>query len=103
LLGTGYSSINLATDNDFLRALGEVGILGFSAFILILATIGVRWIRFLPRLANLVPIEKAYMAGIMGAFAGVMVNALFIDVFEASKFAIIFWLMIGLSIQLSNE
>lgn len=32
LLGTGYSSITLATDNDYLRSLGETGFLGFSSF-----------------------------------------------------------------------
>ena len=37
LLGTGYSSITLATDNDFLRLLGEVGLVGALAFFLIFA------------------------------------------------------------------
>ncbi|MGB6838853.1 MAG: O-antigen ligase family protein, partial [Microgenomates group bacterium] len=35
ILGTGYSSITLATDNEYLRLLGEVGVLGFFAFFLI--------------------------------------------------------------------
>ena len=39
LLGTGYSSITLATDNDYLRILGETGILGAFSFVLILAEI----------------------------------------------------------------
>ena len=34
-MGTGFSSITLATDNDFLRLLGETGITGFMAFFLI--------------------------------------------------------------------
>jgi len=42
LLGTGYSSITLATDNDYLRALGEVGLLGFLAFVFILIKIGLK-------------------------------------------------------------
>ena len=33
IIGTGYSSIDLATDNDYLRMLGETGILGFAAFL----------------------------------------------------------------------
>lgn len=40
LLGTGYSSITLATDNDYLRALGETGFLGLVAFGLIFFRIG---------------------------------------------------------------
>ncbi|MDP3758121.1 MAG: O-antigen ligase family protein, partial [Candidatus Daviesbacteria bacterium] len=42
LLGTGYSSLDIATDNDFLRSLGEVGILGTTAFVLVLVEIGKR-------------------------------------------------------------
>src|SRR3989344_2809703 len=38
-LGTGYSSIGIATDNNFLRSLGEVGLLGTIAFSLILISI----------------------------------------------------------------
>jgi len=36
LLGSGYSSINLATDNSYFRALGETGVLGLGAFLSIL-------------------------------------------------------------------
>jgi len=39
LLGTGYSSITLATDNDYLRMLGETGILGTLAFLAIILEI----------------------------------------------------------------
>ena len=35
LLGSGYSSINIASDNNYLRILGEIGVLGFAAFGLI--------------------------------------------------------------------
>ena len=95
LLGTGFSSITLATDNDYLRALGEVGILGFLAFSLILIKITNRARRFLfsekPQ-----EFEDALIIGISGAFVGFLANAFFIDVFEASKAAITFWLMSGL-------
>ena len=36
LLGTGPGSITLATDNDYLRSLGESGLLGFITFAFIL-------------------------------------------------------------------
>ncbi|MBU4016391.1 O-antigen ligase family protein, partial [Patescibacteria group bacterium] len=35
LLGSGYSTITLATDNDYFRALGETGILGLVSFLFI--------------------------------------------------------------------
>lgn len=97
LLGTGYSSITLATDNDYLRTLGEVGILGFLAFGLILFKIADRVRRFL-FLKKPLTFEEALIIGISGAFLGFLTNAFFIDVFEASKVAITFWLLVGLLI-----
>ena len=101
LLGTGYSSITLATDNDYLRALGEVGLLGFLAFIFILVKIGLeaRKIVF-----SKMPIEgeKAILIGLVGGVLGFLANALFIDVFEASKVAITFWLLMGLLIGITR-
>ena len=103
LLGTGYSSITLATDNDYLRALGEVGILGFTAFTLIFVRIGRLVVNKMKRLRQLDSVQAAFVAGVAGSLVGVFVNALFIDVFEASKFAIIFWLLMGLLIGILTK
>lgn len=100
LLGTGYSSITLATDNDYLRLLGELGILGFVAFMLILVNIAAIFRKVAFKLKSFGDIESCFLAGLIGGVAGTMVNAFFIDVFEASKFAIIFWLFIGLAVGL---
>lgn len=101
LLGTGYSSITLATDNDYLRALGEVGLLGFLAFILILVKIGLEARKIV---LSKMPIEgeKAILIGIVGGALGFLANALFIDVFEASKVAITFWLLMGLLVGITR-
>ncbi len=98
LLGTGYSSISLATDNDYLRLLGEVGILGFFAFCLILFNLAILYIKALPLTSKFSGIELGFVAGIMGGVVGTLISALFIDVFEASKFAIMLWLLVGLSV-----
>lgn len=100
ILGTGYSSITLATDNDYLRLLGEVGLMGFTSFTLILVTIGLMFFKALPLLSTLSSTTKAFLAGSIGSLSGVLLNAVFIDVFEASKFAIIFWLLVGISVAL---
>ena len=100
LLGTGYSSITLATDSDYLRLLGEVGLLGLIAFLLIFVRLGDLMIKVLPTLKKLSIPEKAFLGGIIGSIPGVLLNAAFIDVFEASKFAIIFWLLIGIAVSL---
>jgi len=95
ILGTGYSSITLATDNDYLRLLGETGLVGFLCFLLII-------FRIFKRLFINIPfggggIESFFIAGTIGGIAGVLINAIFIDVFEASKFAIVFWIIVGIA------
>jgi hypothetical protein len=103
LLGTGYSSINLATDNDYLRLFGEVGIIGFFAFFLIIARILVIFVRRFPLVENYKGLELAFVVGLFAAIPGIFVNAFFIDVFEASKFAIIFWLLVGFAVSLLDK
>lgn len=100
LLGTGYSSITLATDNDFLRLLGEVGILGFLSFILIFLNIFNLARKALLNLSKFNGVELAFVVSFIGGLIGIFVNALFIDIFEASKFAIIFFLLTGLFVTL---
>lgn len=98
LLGTGYSSIGLATDNDYLRLLGEIGILGFASFILIFVRIGLTFMKAFPLIKNFEGTELGFIAGVIGGTIGVLINAVFIDVFEASKIAIIFWLILAIAI-----
>ncbi len=101
LLGTGFSSITLATDNDYLRLLGEVGFLGFAAFVLILLSQALHLIKLIP-LPKKIGLRESFLAGIIGAFPGILLNAVFIDVFEASKFAILFWLLMGMVYSAGN-
>jgi O-antigen ligase len=96
VLGTGYSSITLATDNDYLRALGETGGLGFLSFLLIFLEVARRIVAFLRGKTE--GWSKAVVVGMAGVIIAMAVNALFIDVFEASKIAIIFWLLMGILI-----
>lgn len=88
-LGTGYSSLGLATDNDYLRLLGETGLLGFLSFSLIIFHL------FRSSLASLKGRKNLIMAGFIGVIIGFSANAVFIDVFEASKDAYYFWLLMG--------
>lgn len=101
LLGTGYSSITLATDNDYLRLLGEVGLVGALAFMLILARTLSGCRSYLKGVKKF-GIRSAYVAGFLGAFAGVLINATFIDIFEASKVALVFWAIAGLAVSITS-
>lgn len=102
-LGTGYSSIDIATDNDFLRSLGEVGSLGTLSLVLIFIEIGKRILAGLKKADKLI---RFFSAGVFSMMVAFIVNGLFIDVFEASKVATLFWMMLGLSLgvqKIQNE
>ena len=103
LLGTGYSSNTLATDNDYLRLAGEVGLLGFFAFTLILLRIVNAVLKKFPLTQNFKGINLAFIGGVSGGFVGILINAILLDVFEASKFAIIFWLIMGITVGMVNN
>jgi len=103
LIGSGYSSVGLATDNDFLRLLAEVGLLGFLGFVLIISRILFVFVRNLPLTQNFSGLKLGFIAGTIGGIFGTLLNATFIDVFEASKFAIIFWLLVGLAVCMAKE
>lgn len=94
LLGSGYSSVGLATDNDLLRLLAEVGLLGFLSFFLIIFLI-LRKLIYLLKSAG--DFEKYYISGIISLLLAFLFNSLLIDVFEASKIASLLWLLLGLT------
>lgn len=114
LLGSGYSTLTKtqltqfteaeSTDNDFLRALGETGILGFISFFGILVFTLLTVVKKRGQIQD--PFLFALIIGISGAIVGMLVNGLYIDVFEASKIAYTFWAMMGVlfaSIRLASK
>jgi hypothetical protein len=97
LFGTGYSSIGLATDNDYLRTLGETGFVGFSCLALVIFHL------LKTGLVKLVRQRVFLAAGMVGIIAGFLSNSIFIDVFEASKVAFYFWIITGIIYQKINS
>lgn len=98
-LGTGYSSLGIATDNDFLRSLGEVGLLGTIAFALVLIEVTKRIFSSLKDNDKLL---RFLSAGVLSMIFAFLANGLFIDVFEASKVASLFWMTLGLTLAAKN-
>ncbi len=97
--GSGYSTLTKekvsdfteaeSTDNDYLRALGETGLFGFMSFFVIIALIlKISYFSF-RRIRD--RFFSALVAGMMGGIVAILVNAAYIDVFEASKVAFTFW------------
>lgn len=97
LLGTGYASLDIATDNDFLRSLGEVGLLGTTAFVLVLIA---AWKKIFYLLKDNNKLIKLFSAGVLSMMIAFVANGLFIDVFEASKVASLFWMILGLNLAM---
>lgn len=96
LLGSGYSSINLASDGNYLRMLGETGALGTVSFLSIFLIYGIYVYRLLPSIKSRV--TKAFVLGVSAGLFGLGLNAVLIDVFEASKVAYMMWMMMGLAL-----
>lgn len=104
LLGSGYSTLNKtsttnfteaeSTDNDYLRNLGESGLLGtISFFGIIFLILKLSW----QKLAKIKsPFLYSLTIGIIAGTIALLLNAFYIDVFEASKIAFVFWAMAGI-------
>jgi len=98
-LGTGYSSLGIATDNDFLRSLGEVGLLGSLALFLVIVEIGKKIVSYFNNENRFL---RYFSVGVFSMLITFLINGLFIDVFEASKVASLFWMILGLNLSVIN-
>ena len=97
LLGSGYSSLSVAADGDYHRMLGETGVLGAIAFLgIFVAAFNI----FIQHKNTLVPIERAFVIGLFSGIVGLLVNAVLIDVFEASKVAFTLWSLLGIAMAI---
>ncbi len=95
-LGSGYSVLNLAADSDYLRALGETGLLGFASFFFIFIVFVLYARASMERASALV---QSFTIGVIGGLVGLLATAALLDVFEASKMAYVFWLTIGAAVS----
>lgn len=108
LLGSGYSTLTKSTkdefteaestDNDFLRNAGESGILGLIGFygpIFVFLWYAIKTLR-----EDQEPLVVAFLLGMVAGSLGLFFNALYIDVFEASKVAFVYWSFMGIAFAL---
>lgn len=104
LTGTGAGSITLATDNDYLRSLGESGLIGFISFTGIFIYFIVKTIPIIKR-KNTTIVDKLPLI-FLSVTTTIWANAVFIDIFESSKVAYTIWIIMAIyyqSLVLTNE
>lgn len=106
LSGSGYGTLAMldsqkfmeadSTDNNFLRTIGETGLLGFVSFYGIVMF-------FLKDLFASIRAQhgrsSAASIGFMGSTIGLLTTAIYLDVFAASKVAFVFWGLAGLMLK----
>ena len=98
IFGTGYSSIALASDNSYLRALGETGLVGLLSFLAVIFAFGL-----IIKQGYLKVKDKFGLSVIIGVGTGslgVALNGILIDIFEASKVAYMLWSLVGMAVGL---
>lgn len=95
-LGSGYGAVSLAVDNNYLRILGESGLGGLASFFAIFLMAGIYIRKLLPKVDS--PLVKSFVFGFIAGTIGLALNAVLIDVFEASKIAFSYWLLMGITI-----
>lgn len=99
LLGTGPFSVTESFDGDYFRWLAETGLLGTGMFLYIIYIINMTLFKATKKVSAE---GKWIFFGIIFGVFGLLVNALLIDVFEASKVAYMFWVMMGFGIALTD-
>jgi hypothetical protein len=111
ILGSGYSTLvktNVgeftyaeSTDNDFLRMLGETGLLGTLAFLYIIYLV-IKYAYVIARSTE----DNTVMVlslGAIGATVAMLVTATYIDIFESSKVAYTYWMIVALVAYLYDQ
>lgn len=108
-LGSGYATLSKSslgqfteaesTDNDYLRILGETGALGFLSFFSMIFLLLISAFKALRKKVK-DPFVLAFTCAFVAFTFGLLINALYIDVFEASKVALIFWSLAGVLLAL---
>ncbi len=100
LFGSGYGSVSLAVDNNYLRMLGEIGLAGVAAFFSLFIIVGI----FIKKTWEDIdsPLARSFVVGYVAGLVGLALNATLIDVFEASKIAFVLWLLTGVVLGMLN-
>ena len=87
IVGTGLSISGSAADGEYIRIIAESGFLGFIMFAIIIINI----------IKTLSKTETKWSSATKYALYSMLIGSLFIDIFSASKVAMMFWFMLGMA------
>lgn len=96
LTGRGYSTVTAAVDSSYMRALGETGLAGFISFFSVLGIFMYKSYRYVKE--QIPGYGRLYLVGLCCGITGLLINALLIDIFEASKVAFMLWMLVGVGV-----
>ncbi len=109
-VGSGYATLGKtdkhtftiaeSTDNNFLRTLGETGLLGFITFYGLITASMWYSVRLVLDTDPEDTISTTLGVGFFAGSVGLLINALLIDVYAASKVAFTLWALTGLLMAL---
>lgn len=94
ILGMGMSIVRNASDGGYVRLLSEVGVLGTFA-----------WLTLLKNIYNHLKTDNYKFKSYRYCIISILLGAVFIDLFDASKIMCMFWFILGyvLKEEKSNE
>lgn len=100
LLGGGMASVGIGLDSEYATLLGESGFLGLAAFVWLM--IGV--LLLLNRSFRQATEESGrwlFLAA-LGMTLGMLAEATLVDVFRASKIAMVYWFLVGMVLEAAD-
>jgi hypothetical protein len=99
ILGLGPSAFGTAVDGNYFRLIGENGIVGALAFIWLIYSVFSISIKCRKNYLSNIG-AREYSEFIFISLVVLLLCAVFIDVFEASKIALLFWLLVGFLVKI---
>lgn len=88
-------------DSWYIRLLSDTGLIGFISFFILIGAILKKELVCCKRTSN--KIERAYLTGFILGTIGLLINALFVDVFVAIKIGMYFWIFTAIAMKIYSQ
>lgn len=88
-------------DNWYMRLLSDTGLIGIISFLVLIVAILKKELVSFKRAAF--ALEKGYLMGLILATVGLLINAVFIDIFVAIKIGMYFWILTAIAMKIYSQ